>query len=480
MPIFVICECGKRLRASDSSAGKRAKCPNCGFFVAIPQHESPSIQPDSPVKAPLKKPKEWKIWACFAAATILFVVLIAVFFKNMENEKSKRYVYVRVQRAKLAIAQQNYDEAIELLKDAMSTNGTTDLNEVKTLLKSATASKLVQQEARLVASAERAIEGGNLSEAVQRLKDRVASMMDPYKARAIYLLQQVETATSISNAADILRGLPTEKLNDPDLVNKLSSPVQFKYISLVNEFKKTVRIALPEEIRRREEFERQHESERLAKIERERKQKEEQETTARREAERKAEEMKRIAREEEKRRRSFSGRGPTATERFSLSEGLSVISLKHKGTRNFSAKLLNRDGDLSELLANLIGSCSISRAIGIKHDGDHMLSIDADGPWNIVITQPRPLSAEYCIFFYGYSTMATEQFKMSKGLNVFKMSHIGKSNFSVKLLDDNGTHVDLLANDIGKYEGSKAIKIKKTGIYILDVTADGEWSIDIE
>lgn len=38
MPISVECpDCGKRLKAPDSAAGKRAKCPQCGKPVQIPE-----------------------------------------------------------------------------------------------------------------------------------------------------------------------------------------------------------------------------------------------------------------------------------------------------------------------------------------------------------------------------------------------------------------------------------------------------------
>ena len=40
--------------------------------------------------------------------------------------------------------------------------------------------------------------------------------------------------------------------------------------------------------------------------------------------------------------------------------------------------------------------------------------------------------------------------------------------------------VELLANDIGSFNGSKAVGIASSGIYILDVTADGNWTITIE
>jgi hypothetical protein len=53
MPIEVRCECGKRLRARDGSAGKRVKCPACGAAVSVPAGEpeegpTPTDRPGRP------------------------------------------------------------------------------------------------------------------------------------------------------------------------------------------------------------------------------------------------------------------------------------------------------------------------------------------------------------------------------------------------------------------------------------------------
>jgi hypothetical protein len=47
MPISCECpECGKRLKAADSAAGKKAVCPGCGAAVRIPLPESPDLAGD--------------------------------------------------------------------------------------------------------------------------------------------------------------------------------------------------------------------------------------------------------------------------------------------------------------------------------------------------------------------------------------------------------------------------------------------------
>lgn len=85
----------------------------------------------------------------------------------------------------------------------------------------------------------------------------------------------------------------------------------------------------------------------------------------------------------------------------------------------------------------------------------------------------------------GVGQKATEKFTLKKGLVVFKMTYKcspceGDSIFVIKLLKDNGDYMSLLVNEIGNFDGSKAVKITETGIYLLDISADGQWTVSIE
>ena len=77
----------------------------------------------------------------------------------------------------------------------------------------------------------------------------------------------------------------------------------------------------------------------------------------------------------------------------------------------------------------------------------------------------------------GEGKKATEVFELEKGLWVVEFEHDGSSNFIVMLLDGDGDTVEYLANEIGSFEGSLAIKIDKSAAYLLDIDADGSWSI---
>jgi hypothetical protein len=80
----------------------------------------------------------------------------------------------------------------------------------------------------------------------------------------------------------------------------------------------------------------------------------------------------------------------------------------------------------------------------------------------------------------GEGQQASQMFTLTEGLSIFTMKHSGSSNFIVHLLDSKGNRVGVsLVNEIGTFDGSKAMGIENSGIYCLDIGADGDWKIDI-
>ncbi|NQE52231.1 hypothetical protein C5S29_01460 [ANME-1 cluster archaeon GoMg3.2] len=178
---------------------------------------------------------------------------------------------------------------------------------------------------------------------------------------------------------------------------------------------------------------------------------------------------------------AFSGRGQEATSKFSLEKGLSIFKMTHDGDRNFIAWLFDDEGDRIDLVVSEIGEFDGSKVVGIKKQGDYLLDINADGRWMITIEQPRPSYAPPVPkTLKGKGQQASEMFHLDKGLARFEMTHDGDSNFAIWLFDDEGDRIDLVVNEIGEFDGSKAVSIRKGGIYLLDISADGNWEISIE
>lgn len=80
----------------------------------------------------------------------------------------------------------------------------------------------------------------------------------------------------------------------------------------------------------------------------------------------------------------------------------------------------------------------------------------------------------------GSGQTATEPFELESRLAIFRLTHQGERNFSVWLLDSNGRRVDLLVNEIGSSSGSKAVRISRDGTYLLQVQADGPWTVQVD
>jgi len=177
----------------------------------------------------------------------------------------------------------------------------------------------------------------------------------------------------------------------------------------------------------------------------------------------------------------LSGTGQQASQKFTLENGLSIFKMTHSGTSNFSITLMDSDGQRVELLVNEIGKFDGAKAVGVSKKGEYVLDISANGNWTIKIEQPRPTSAQSeAQTFTGIGQQVTPIFNLDKGLKTFKMKHSGKSNFSVVLMDKKGNNIELLVNEIGDFDGSKAVGINRTGLYLLDISADGEWTVVME
>ncbi len=200
-------------------------------------------------------------------------------------------------------------------------------------------------------------------------------------------------------------------------------------------------------------------------------------------AESKKQEEKKAAPVEEPDPINLSGVGQQATDPFELESGLAVFRMTHQGGENFIVDLLDQSGSLVDIggLANKIGPFEGSYAVQTQA-GSHVLDVQASGPWTITIDQPRPSSALRTTSFSGSSKTATDLFELSRGLKRFNMTHQGSENFIVDLLDENGARVEIagLVNEIGPFNGSKAVQVPEDGIYLLQVEADGPWTIQVE
>lgn len=77
----------------------------------------------------------------------------------------------------------------------------------------------------------------------------------------------------------------------------------------------------------------------------------------------------------------------------------------------------------------------------------------------------------------GSGVYASPLFHLDAGLAVFELEHRGTGRFTVVLLDERANVIARLAAATGAFTGSTAVWIPRDGRYLLDVDADGAWTI---
>jgi hypothetical protein len=86
---------------------------------------------------------------------------------------------------------------------------------------------------------------------------------------------------------------------------------------------------------------------------------------------------------------------------------------------------------------------------------------------------PKPISLT------GNGDKVIQNISLNKGLAKVSATYTGTSNFIVTMLDANGKDIDLAANWVGNYNGSRFIHVPQNGQYLFQVESDGNWKIDI-
>ena len=188
---------------------------------------------------------------------------------------------------------------------------------------------------------------------------------------------------------------------------------------------------------------------------------------------------------------TLSGSGDTVTERFELSSGIAIFHMTYDGDRNFIVTLYTSAGEMVDLLANEIGSYSGSSLVGVTggplraSEGEHYLEVKASGPWEIVVEHPKATSAPSTPLTLTGSGDEVKAFQFPDGPVQFTMNHKGTGYFGATLYDANGRTMDLLANEIGAYSGSSSVSPTggpfgtSAGVHYIEVSAGGDWSIEI-
>jgi|ERR1017187_8289893 hypothetical protein len=93
------------------------------------------------------------------------------------------------------------------------------------------------------------------------------------------------------------------------------------------------------------------------------------------------------------------------------------------------------------------------------------------------VAAPAPSPQLQSLNFSGTGQQATSPADFEKALYVFRLTHSGTGHFTVWVMDSAGNRVELLVNTVGRFADWKTVQIPAKGRYLLDVNADGKWSI---
>ncbi|HVX92756.1 MAG TPA: hypothetical protein VHA74_01445 [Candidatus Dojkabacteria bacterium] len=178
---------------------------------------------------------------------------------------------------------------------------------------------------------------------------------------------------------------------------------------------------------------------------------------------------------------SLSGSGDSVTKKLKLIDGYALLKIKHTGKSNFALYSHSTGDDRNELLVNEIGIYSGTRFIKVNEGEKYFFEVNADGNWSITITQPTSTSITAPTTLKGKGDQV-QLINMEKGSHTLKLTHTGTSNFVVYFVDPYSYFIgmDLVVNEIGKYNGTNLIKSSDDGLFYIVIEADGNWTAKIE
>jgi hypothetical protein len=155
-----------------------------------------------------------------------------------------------------------------------------------------------------------------------------------------------------------------------------------------------------------------------------------------------------------------------------------VFAAAHGGSSNFIIHLVGSGTE--EFLFNEIGRYSGETIWVEAAAGRYRLPIEADGSWTVAITQPVPTPRARAVPGT-ISGRGAKVVKIRTGDDlqpIVTARHQGRSNFIVHLVGYGDTSgEEFLINEIGNYAGETLVTDMPAGSYLLQVQADGFWTI---
>ena len=176
----------------------------------------------------------------------------------------------------------------------------------------------------------------------------------------------------------------------------------------------------------------------------------------------------------------LTGSGEGGSGEFRLTPGLVFFMIKHPTDTPFAVYLMNDKGDHLALLANSTRAVAGSRAYGVEHEGAYYLHLIANDDWEIEVVQPPTVATvggSTPESFEGLGPAATMPVALKAGTIRITWQHSGVTPFTLLVLDAAGRRVATVAESSTAKSGAGDASIPADGVYLLDVGADGGWTV---
>jgi hypothetical protein len=171
----------------------------------------------------------------------------------------------------------------------------------------------------------------------------------------------------------------------------------------------------------------------------------------------------------------FEGAGDDVVDVEVPDDQLAIARVRHEGASNVAIWSYDANGNELDLLVNDIGSYAGVRLINLE-EATRQLEVTADGPWSIELApihQARRFDPDGSIDGTGDDVVIADSSTVDGSRAT--ISHGGDGNFAIWAYTESST--DLLVNDIDAYQGTVRWP---GGTVVLDVTAGGSWSVQLE
>lgn len=170
------------------------------------------------------------------------------------------------------------------------------------------------------------------------------------------------------------------------------------------------------------------------------------------------------------------GTGSRSSEPFAIAGGSTIFRLTRASTGSCTVQLEDPTGDTALwTLFDTEAAGSASRLMGLAR-GAYRLAVTSEGTWSIRVEQPQEEEAIALDSLSGTGNGLYGPFRLVKAPLAVSVTYPGTASFTVNLLTPTGHLAERVAQASGSLQVHKVLSAD-SGVYFLDVSAEGPWNL---